>query len=578
MGLLDDLLGRTKSGVGKSAQMHNDVVGRISGGNMADLRDVGKPGEIAALAGEFGRHALPGATPVVVRPQRLIRRRRVSAWQQHGGRSISGKLMAEQKRLSQRDDLMSQAGALTAGFMGGALSIVEVASDILPGKRFEGRRHDVPGLLDKDTTWAFRAGAAATMLIPVAGPAGAAGRGAVGAGMRVAPRATGKVVRATGKGITVAGRGTRATGKLVIGTGKRAGRLAAKPVTIPARAAIGSGKYIIRKGGKVYRFTTLKAAGAFAKKTTVSKGSVIAKPGVKTKIPNLKRPGTNALGIKIPTTKEVARYRPKSKPIIMKSPRPGTKIPTKLKEAPRMTKAEKAAERAALLKRSQATLIKNLKKRGASTTKQRQARRLASKPNGISGGQVKSYFARVDPAKVKPKVKVKPKPRITPRQKPTTSPRNGYRRTSTTPDKYVPGFSGSNISKLDKGVRVGGARAHAIRTGQAPRSRESGFVFDSAKPSRAYGAADTTRGTGTELWQIGTSKTAGVKSKYAPTYHKPKLKGKWRANQPRKHTGERIVKEGQWKNPDDPIEKILKDKTTSKARTWWPKPGQRELK
>jgi len=380
-GLLDAILGK-----------HNRAVANISGGNMADLRDVGKPGEIAALADEFGKHALPGATPVIVQPQTrassyridpitgkvIITRSggRVSAWKRHGGRSISGKLMAEQKRLSQKGDFWSKAGALSAGALGGGLSFFEVASDILPGKRFEGRRHDIPGLLDKDTTWAFRAGAAATMLIPVAGPAGAAGRGVVGVGMRVAPRATTKAGIAIGKGTAAAGRGTRATGRLVISTGKRAGRLAAKPVTFPVKAAIGSGRFIIRKGGKVFRFPTRKAYKEFLEKkpnplrgtnTGITKKTT-TRPGYAgrhlSKTPNLKRPDTNAFNIIIPKNyyKSIASTTAKTTP----------KATTKTNVYARGTPAAKKTRDA------------------------RAAAKAARKRNGISGGQASSYFAKID--------------------------------------------------------------------------------------------------------------------------------------------------------------------------------------
>ena len=265
--------------------------------------------------------------------------KRKSAWKSHKNKTVSGKLLAEQKRLAKRKDIISKAGAVSAGALGGGVSFFEVLSDALPGKRFQGRRHEVPGLLDEDTTWAFRAGAGAAMLIPVAGPGQAAGRLAVRGGMKVAPRATKAVTRGVGKGKTAVKRGTRTTGKLVLSSGKKAGRLAVKPVTIPARAAIGSGKYVVRKGGQVYRFTTLKAAGAFAKKVPKSRR---LPPPSKT-VPQSRR-------LAPPTTKEVVRYRPKSTPVkrpsrgAQKPPRakkPVT-IPMQLKKPPRPTKGTKS--------------------------------------------------------------------------------------------------------------------------------------------------------------------------------------------------------------------------------------------
>ena len=476
MGLVDDILGR-----------HNRAVAKISGGNMSDLRDVGKAGEIAAIADEFGKHALPGATPVVVQPQRLIRRRRVSAWQQHGGRSISGKLMGEQKRLSQKDDFWSKAGAFSAGALGGGLSFFEMASDILPGKRFEGRRHDIPGLLDKDTTWAFRAGAAATMLIPVAGPASAAGRGTVGVGMRIAPRITTKAGIAAGKGVAAAGRGTRATGRLVIGTGKRAGRLAVKPVTIPVKAAIGSGKYIIRKGGKVYRFTTLKAASAFVKKPATA---IIRKPttaitktttrpgyaGRQKTIEEVMRPGTNAFGIIIP--KQIAKTTAKT------IPRTVTKV------TPKATTKTGGYARG---------LSPAAKKVRAS----RAAAKAARKRNGISGGQASSYFAKVDPLK--------------------TTTRTSGPKAKAVIDDVVTSVKRPAIFK-DKfaGAYGKGAEARYVEFGER---------------------------TGQGVIDIGRSKVAGeglgrtVTSKYAPT--NPNLravtKGPWKERL-KKYGGEKIVK------------------------------------
>jgi len=110
----------------------------------------------------------------------LVKKKSVkkSAWKGHKAKTVSGKLLAEQKRLAKKKDTISKIGAVSAGGVGGVVAPFEAASDILPGKRFQGRRHQVPDLLDEDTTWAFRMGTAITMATPSTGLVAPVARGA----------------------------------------------------------------------------------------------------------------------------------------------------------------------------------------------------------------------------------------------------------------------------------------------------------------------------------------------------------------------------------------------------------------